>query len=33
VFWSGRSEIKPSEIYAKAYRDWRRKVGWSPKLC
>jgi hypothetical protein len=29
VFWGGRSEIKPSEISPVAYRDWRRKVGWS----
>ncbi len=27
VFWGGRSEIKPSEIAPKAYRDWCRKVG------
>jgi hypothetical protein len=29
VFWGGRSEIKPSEISPVAYREWRRKVGWS----
>jgi hypothetical protein len=31
VFWGGRSEIKPSEIAPAAYRDWRWKMGWSPK--
>jgi DNA-binding Lrp family transcriptional regulator len=29
VFWGGRSEIKPSEIAPAAYREWRRKIGWS----
>jgi hypothetical protein len=29
VFWGGRSEIKPSEIAPAAYREWRRKMGWS----
>jgi hypothetical protein len=29
VFWGGRSEIKPSEISPVAYREWRRKVGFT----
>lgn len=27
VFWGGRSEIKPSEISPKVYRDWHAKNG------
>jgi hypothetical protein len=27
VFWGGRSEIKPSEISPKAYREWCESVG------
>ncbi len=30
VFWGGRSEIKPSEIVPRAYRDWCRDVGINP---
>ncbi len=25
VFWGGRSEIKPSEISPKAYKEWHAK--------
>jgi len=27
VFWGGRSEIKPSEISPKIYRDWLKTIG------
>ena len=27
VFWGGRSEIKPSEISPRIYRDWLRQMG------
>lgn len=27
VFWGGRSEIKPSEISPKVYREWHEKYG------
>jgi DNA-binding Lrp family transcriptional regulator len=27
VFWGGRSEIKPSEISPRVYRDWLRQMG------
>ncbi len=27
VFWGGRAEIKPSEIWPAAYRNWEQKVG------
>lgn len=26
VFWGGRSEIKPSEISPRAYREWRKRM-------
>jgi hypothetical protein len=27
VFWGGRSEIKPSEISPKVYREWHEKYA------
>jgi hypothetical protein len=27
VFWGGRSEIKPSEISPKIYREWHEKYA------
>ena len=30
VFWGGRSEIKPSEISPKLYREWRASLGKRP---
>jgi len=29
VFWGGRSEIKPSEISPRAYKDWWRRMRQS----
>ncbi|MBV9148687.1 MAG: Lrp/AsnC family transcriptional regulator, partial [Candidatus Eremiobacteraeota bacterium] len=31
VFWGGRSEIKPSEILPKAYRDFCEREGIDPE--
>jgi hypothetical protein len=30
VFWGGRSEIKPSEISPKIYREWWQRVAAQP---
>ena len=30
VFWGGRSEIKPSEICPRAYRQWCERLGIDP---
>jgi hypothetical protein len=27
VFWGGRSEIKPSEISPRVYREWLAKIN------
>ncbi|QSR87141.1 Lrp/AsnC family transcriptional regulator [Candidatus Methylacidiphilum infernorum] len=27
IFWGGRSEIKPSEIFPEAYKEWLQKMG------
>ncbi|QSR88619.1 Lrp/AsnC family transcriptional regulator [Methylacidiphilum caldifontis] len=27
IFWGGRSEIKPSEIFPEAYKQWLQKMG------